>query len=93
MISPAIIIRPVDVIVSQATLAIGSFARMASRTASEIWSQILSGCPSVTDSEVKNFFIINVTPFNYKKYLPFRNWHKKKPSKAYSRELICRNKP
>src|SRR5271167_3844519 len=26
---------------------------MASRTASEIWSAILSGCPSVTDSEVK----------------------------------------
>src|SRR5688500_15548708 len=26
---------------------------MASRTASEIWSAILSGCPSVTDSDVK----------------------------------------
>ena len=33
--------------------AIGSSARMASRTASEIWSAILSGWPSVTDSEVK----------------------------------------
>src|SRR5258705_7092584 len=28
---------------------------MASRTASEIWSAILSGCPSVTDSEVKTW--------------------------------------
>jgi hypothetical protein len=31
----------------------GSSLRMASRTASEIWSAILSGCPSVTDSDVK----------------------------------------
>src|SRR5262244_1726464 len=28
---------------------------MASRTASEIWSAILSGCPSVTDSEVNRY--------------------------------------
>src|SRR5687768_8473098 len=27
---------------------------MASRMASEIWSAILSGCPSVTDSDVKS---------------------------------------
>ena len=27
-------------------------AKRASKTASLIWSQILSGCPSVTDSEV-----------------------------------------
>ena len=27
-------------------------------SASEIWSQILSGCPSVTDSEVNSFFAI-----------------------------------
>ena len=38
----------------------GSWARMASRTASEIWSQILSGCPSVTDSEVKKRWLIGV---------------------------------
>ena len=31
---------------------------MASSTASEIWSQILSGCPSVTDSEVKKYLLI-----------------------------------
>jgi hypothetical protein len=29
---------------------------MESKTASEIWSHILSGCPSVTDSEVKKNF-------------------------------------
>src|SRR6185436_12504444 len=28
---------------------------MASRTASEIWSAILSGCPSVTDSDVNRW--------------------------------------
>ena len=39
--------------VSQATRPMGSSRRTASRTASEIWSAILSGCPSVTDSDVK----------------------------------------
>src|SRR5436190_1467193 len=39
--------------VSQATRPSGSSARTASRTVSEIWSAILSGCPSVTDSDVK----------------------------------------
>ena len=38
--------------VSQATRPCGSSARTASRTESEIWSAILSGWPSVTDSEV-----------------------------------------
>src|SRR4051812_20552703 len=36
---------------SQATRAVGVWLSDQSRTASEIWSQILSGCPSVTDSE------------------------------------------
>src|SRR5215471_16559100 len=44
--------RPVAVRVSQATRLTGSSARQASRIASEIWSAILSGWPSVTDSEV-----------------------------------------
>src|SRR5260370_7149100 len=44
--------RPVQVRVSQATRLLGSSRRQASRMASEIWSAILSGCPSVTDSEV-----------------------------------------
>src|SRR6266852_1678666 len=38
--------------VSQATRLAGSSRRQASSMASEIWSAILSGCPSVTDSEV-----------------------------------------
>src|SRR5215204_5094781 len=36
---------------SQATRAVGVWVSDQSSTASEIWSQILSGCPSVTDSE------------------------------------------
>src|SRR5271165_4648639 len=47
--------RPVAVRVSQATRLNGSSVRQASRTASEIWSAILSGWPSVTDSEVKRY--------------------------------------
>jgi len=43
---------PVVISVSQATRASGSSASVASNTASEIASAILSGCPSVTDSEV-----------------------------------------
>src|SRR6185503_5952710 len=46
---------PVVTRVSQATRPMGSCARMASRTESEIWSAILSGCPSVTDSDVKRW--------------------------------------
>src|SRR5579863_5085128 len=38
---------------SSATRELGSSLRRASRTASEIWSHILSGWPSETDSEVK----------------------------------------
>src|SRR6516165_7515229 len=45
--------RPVVMSVSQATRLSVSSASTASRTASEIWSAILSGWPSVTDSEVK----------------------------------------
>ena len=52
---------PVVQQVSHATLDIGSFASIASRTASEIWSQILSGCPSVTDSDVKRY--LDIKPF------------------------------
>src|SRR4051794_38780286 len=45
--------RPVVTKVSQATRLIGSCSSMASRIESEIWSAILSGWPSVTDSLVK----------------------------------------
>src|SRR5271170_6868318 len=51
--------RPVQVKVSQATRLLGSSRRQASRMASEIWSAILSGCPSVTDSEVKRKRLID----------------------------------
>src|ERR1700735_3633716 len=44
--------RPVAVKVSAATRLYGSCSRQASRSASETWSAILSGWPSVTDSEV-----------------------------------------
>src|SRR3954465_12215439 len=53
VISPATTTRPVVIRVSQATRPFGSLVRTASRTESEIWSAILSGCPSVTDSDVK----------------------------------------
>src|SRR3954471_13687102 len=52
-ISPATTTSPVVTSVSQATRPIGSSLRTASRIESEIWSAILSGWPSVTDSEVK----------------------------------------
>ena len=43
------------------TLPYGSFSKTASKIASDIWSAILSGCPSVTDSEVNSYllFIFN----------------------------------
>src|SRR5262249_5925828 len=53
VISPATTTSPVVSSVSHATRDIGSCVMSASRTESEIWSAILSGCPSVTDSEVK----------------------------------------
>src|SRR6266481_100647 len=56
VISPATSTSPVVVAVSQATRAIGSCAKIASSTLSEIWSHSLSGCPSVTDSLVTNAF-------------------------------------
>src|SRR3954467_12863086 len=58
--SPATTTRPVVTSVSTATRLCGSSARSASRTESLIWSAILSGCPSVTDSDVKRR---PVTPF------------------------------
>ena len=63
MISPMTKTMPVVTMVSQATRADVSPARIASSTASEIWSQTLSGCPSVTDSDVKILFDIFILPF------------------------------
>src|SRR5512143_2569842 len=56
VISPRTMTRPVVVAVSQATRASGSSRMIASRMASEIWSHILSGWPSVTDSEVNRYW-------------------------------------
>src|SRR5215813_8111374 len=53
VISPATTTSPVVISVSQATRPWGSSASTASSTESEIWSAILSGWPSVTDSDVK----------------------------------------
>src|SRR3954470_17264758 len=44
--------RPVFTSVSHATRPAGSSRMIASSTLSETWSAILSGCPSVTDSDV-----------------------------------------
>ena len=63
VISPITSTRPVVIAVSQATRLIGSCSISASRTASEIWSQILSGWPSVTDSEVNKRFSILILLF------------------------------
>ena len=51
--SPATMTTPVLTSVSQATRPRSSSLRIASSTASEIWSATLSGWPSDTDSEVK----------------------------------------
>ena len=63
LISPATNTNPVVTVVSQATLACGSFSKSASNIASDIWSHILSGCPSVTDSEVNKCFAIKVPSY------------------------------
>src|SRR5437879_13707043 len=51
--SPMTTHRPLVMAVSHATRAWGSCASIPSSTASETWSQILSGCPSVADSDVR----------------------------------------
>src|SRR5688572_24684745 len=58
VISPAITTSPVLQSVSAATRARGSFASTASSTASDTWSATLSGCPSLTDSEVNRKLLL-----------------------------------
>jgi len=53
VISPAMRTKSVVTRVSAATRPFGSWVKTASRMASLIWSATLSGCPGVTDSEVK----------------------------------------
>src|SRR3954464_1993752 len=50
---------PVVISVSTATRLRGSWASIASRIESLIWSAILSGWPSVTDSDVKRRRLTN----------------------------------
>src|SRR3954453_11602043 len=54
-ISPETTTRPVFTSVSHATRPLGSSRMTASSTPSEIWSAILSGWPSVTDSDVNRY--------------------------------------
>src|SRR2546430_6261038 len=56
VISPATTAKPVVTSVSHATRPSGSCLITSSSTASEIWSAILSGWPSVTDSDVNKKF-------------------------------------
>src|ERR687886_701578 len=60
--SPATCTRPVVTSVSTATRLRGSSLSSASRIASLIWSAILSGWPSVTDSEVNRRLATGTTP-------------------------------
>src|SRR4051812_9534751 len=60
-ISPETTTSPVLTSVSQATRPVGSSRITASRTPSEIWSATLSGCPSVTDSEVNRYSLSDST--------------------------------
>src|SRR5215212_356629 len=55
VISPDTTTSPVFTSVSHATRPYGSSRSTASRTPSEIWSAILSGWPSVTDSDVNRY--------------------------------------
>src|SRR3954452_23899853 len=55
VISPDTTTSPVFTSVSHATRPSGSSRSTASRTPSEIWSAILSGWPSVTDSDVNRY--------------------------------------
>src|SRR3989304_7452565 len=65
--------KPVLAAVSHATRLCGSCSRQASSTPSLIWSHSLSGCPSVTDSEVNISFgedikvlLMRVSPYTKK---------------------------
>src|SRR5699024_6505116 len=69
VISPMMWTRPVDTQVSQATRASVSWVRISSRMATEIWPQIVSGCPSVTDSDVKRCLAIDMPPMQTVKTL------------------------
>src|SRR5262245_22390110 len=68
--SPATCTWPVVISVSTATRLRGSSAIKASSTPSLIWSAILSGWPSVTDSEVNRRRAIGGAPYH-------GSWHRR----------------
>src|SRR6185295_14013118 len=72
VISPASTTRLSFTSVSAATRERGSWARIASSTASEIWSATLSGCPSDTDSEVNKNSLIVVYPPGARRFMEGR---------------------
>ena len=69
VLSPIPRSSPVVVEHSHATRHSGSIARIASRTASDTPSHNLSGCPSVTDSDVKNSLILYIQAFEFYLYI------------------------
>src|SRR6202035_4157872 len=83
VISPALTTRPVAVRVSQATRLDGSSARQASRIASEIWSAILSGWPSVTDSDVKRYRFLDDKRLLLQSDLDVKTWREAQNATVY----------
>src|ERR1700722_19838044 len=78
--------RPAAARISQATRLKGSSVRQASRMASEIWSAILSGWPSVTDSEVNKirFFVVAAKWFLLKKGFGLKLWRETRAGRAFA---------
>src|ERR1700754_3093585 len=73
-ISPETTTRPVFTSVSHATRPYGSSLRTASRTPSEIWSAILSGWPSVTDSDVNRYSFSSIGAKSLAAYRLYQSW-------------------
>src|SRR4051812_6483562 len=73
-ISPETTTRPVFTSVSHATRPIGSSLRTASSTPSEIWSAILSGWPSVTDSDVNRYSFSSIGAKSLAALRPYQVW-------------------
>src|SRR5260370_10677024 len=87
--SPAATATTVVTSVSQATRPFGSCLMTSSRTASEIWASILSGWPTVTDSDVNRklrkaslkLILLRDLRWNAPLQTPLNIWHSAKPYK------------
>src|SRR3546814_10974836 len=75
--------------VSQATRARLSWARIASSTASEIWSAILSGWPSETDSEVKRVLDIGLISLDSDGKMGANDTPPHRPAHCAARGIEC----